>query len=346
MWHRTKILCFCLMITVIITLSFGASYAQSYKVKKGDNLHDIAKKYHVSVEEIKEANKLKTIRLMPGDKITVPAKASAKNTEKSPEAKDAKNKKSSNEPAANETAVYHTVKKGDTPAGVSKKYSISVKELLELNNLKSAKRLKPGQRLLVRKPSESPKETDDSAELAKAEIRERLLEIKQAEEQMPDEEKTKDIKKQLMMVAKMMLNIPYKFGGNTLKGIDCSAYVQKVFNVMDIFLPRAAREQFQIGTPVAKEELNIGDLVFFRTYAKFPSHVGIYIGDNQFIHASSKGKKVTIDSLDEPYYTRRFIGAKRLITDDAQENDSQTNDEEKANTQYEKIMQALDFVSS
>jgi cell wall-associated NlpC family hydrolase len=113
-----------------------------------------------------------------------------------------------------------------------------------------------------------------------------------------------------------MLDIPYRFGGNSFLGIDCSGYVQKVFSLLDIMLPRTAREQFRRGKLVVKEELSAGDLVFFRTYAKFPSHVGIYLGDNRFIHASSTERKVTIDSLDAPYYLKRFIGARRLPLND------------------------------
>ena len=110
-----------------------------------------------------------------------------------------------------------------------------------------------------------------------------------------------------------MLNIPYRFGGNTLVGIDCSAYVKKVYSLIGVNLPRSAREQFAEGKPVDGSELSMGDLVFFKTYASFPSHVGIYLGNNLFIHASSRSKKVTIDSLETPYYLKRFIGAKRFI---------------------------------
>jgi cell wall-associated NlpC family hydrolase len=109
-----------------------------------------------------------------------------------------------------------------------------------------------------------------------------------------------------------MLNIPYLLGGNTYWGIDCSAYVQKVFGFLDISLPRTAREQFKLGEKVHKENLSIGDLVFFRTYATFPSHVGIYLGQEQFIHASSFARRVRIDRIDKPYFVKRFIGAKRL----------------------------------
>jgi cell wall-associated NlpC family hydrolase len=120
------------------------------------------------------------------------------------------------------------------------------------------------------------------------------------------------IKEKLIGIAQKMLDIPYRFGGSSLLGIDCSGYVQKVFGLLDVVLPRTAREQFRLGKLVGREDLSIGDLVFFRTYAKFPSHVGIYLGDNRFIHASSKDRKVTIDSLDAPYYLKRFIGARRL----------------------------------
>lgn len=121
------------------------------------------------------------------------------------------------------------------------------------------------------------------------------------------------MQERLVLFAKKLLDIPYRFGGNSLLGIDCSAYVQKVYNVIGVSLPRSAREQFTEGDPVDMEELSIGDLVFFKTYASFPSHVGIYLGNSLFIHASSRSKKVTIDSLDTPYYFKRFIGAKRVI---------------------------------
>ena len=103
-----------------------------------------------------------------------------------------------------------------------------------------------------------------------------------------------------------------KFGGSSLRGIDCSAYVQRVFRYFSIDLPRTAREQFKAGVKISKRELRIGDLLFFKTYARYPSHVGIYIGEGKMIHASSRSKKVTISSINDPYYVRRYIGAVRL----------------------------------
>jgi len=91
----------------------------------------------------------------------------------------------------------------------------------------------------------------------------------------------------VLLYARDLLGVPYRFGGATLRAIDCSAFVQKVFRSIGIDLPRTAREQFKIGREVDRVDIAKGDLVFFKTYSRYyPSHVGIYIGDNYFIHAS------------------------------------------------------------
>jgi len=109
------------------------------------------------------------------------------------------------------------------------------------------------------------------------------------------------------------LGTPYRFGGESSSGIDCSSFVQKVFRENQIELPRTAREQIAQGTEVAPGELKKGDLVFFHTYASYPSHVGIYLGDGKMIHASSGKGEVTVSNLDSDYYRSRFIGAKRVV---------------------------------
>jgi hypothetical protein len=81
---------------------------------------------------------------------------------------------------------------------------------------------------------------------------------------------------------------------------------------MDVKLPRTAREQFVVGEQVLSSDLKKGDLLFFRTYASFPSHVGIYLGENRMIHASSRDRRVVVSKMDTPYYRSRFIGAKRI----------------------------------
>lgn len=109
------------------------------------------------------------------------------------------------------------------------------------------------------------------------------------------------------------IGTPYRLGGMDANGIDCSAYTWKVFNnAMNIELPRSTSDQFRTGRSVSTSNLQFGDLIFFNTTGRNPSHVGIYIGDNLFAHASiSYG--VTISSLESTYYQRRVTGARRVL---------------------------------
>lgn len=109
------------------------------------------------------------------------------------------------------------------------------------------------------------------------------------------------------------LDTPYKYGGNTENGIDCSAFTKQVFqNSLDVELPRSTREQFKIGENISKYDLKFGDLVYFNTTKRsYPGHVGIYLGDEQFVHAS-RSLGVTVSSLSSAYYKKRFIGARRV----------------------------------
>lgn len=117
----------------------------------------------------------------------------------------------------------------------------------------------------------------------------------------------------VMEIIKYM-NTPYKYGGNSMKGIDCSAFTQTVYrDALSIDINRSAREQYKQGEVITeKSELKFGDLVFFNTRRRVrPGHVGIYIGDNLFAHASTK-HGVTVSSLDHNYYSARYMGARRI----------------------------------
>lgn len=125
---------------------------------------------------------------------------------------------------------------------------------------------------------------------------------------------------QVMEFIMEWLGRPYRFGGSSADGIDCSAFMQTLFRTCaGALLPRTAQEQAAYGQPVERvEDLQFGDLVFFHTRNHaWVSHVGIYLGDNLFAHASSR-YGVTVSSLESTYYRKRFLGGRRLTIADLQ----------------------------
>ncbi|SFN22102.1 C40 family peptidase [Dokdonella immobilis] len=117
----------------------------------------------------------------------------------------------------------------------------------------------------------------------------------------------------LTRLADGLRNIRYKRGGRSpTTGFDCSGFVRYVFRQgIGAELPNTSSAQFLTGHAVARDAMRSGDLVFFRTRGKRVSHVGIYLGEGRFIHAPSSGKTVSVSSLSEHYWSRRFAGARR-----------------------------------
>lgn len=123
------------------------------------------------------------------------------------------------------------------------------------------------------------------------------------------------IHEDILSTAKKQLGVRYLFGGTTTNGFDCSGFIGFVFQQQGITLPRTANEQFRVGQSVQKSQLVKGDLVFFETYKPGPSHSGIYIGNGQFISATSS-RGIAISSVNDPYYWGpRFLGARRVLVE-------------------------------
>jgi len=287
--------------------------SETYRIKKGDNLSSISKRFHISVQSLKKANHLKSNALSLNQALIIPTKHNKK-AEKScriSTTKAAKNK-------------IYVIRKGDTLAKIAKVTGVSVSDLKTINRVKST-RLRPGQRLALSYPQpvkpvrEVPEpehfNLNDLEEIENPpETPENNLNVEE-EEPAPrflgkwDDSKERDL---LVKISKGFLGAPYRFGGASLKGLDCSAFVKRVYSIFDINLPRTAREQAQLGQKVSREQLAVGDLVFFHT-RRYIGHVGIYIGNDQFVHAASgRHREVTISSLNEPYYDKHFIKAVRL----------------------------------
>ena len=146
-------------------------------------------------------------------------------------------------------------------------------------------------------------------------------EVTQYEEQSA--ENWSDRAREVLVNALSLTGIRYKYGGSSPEtGFDCSGFVRYVFKqAASLTLPRSAIEISQLGTTVPKNELQPGDLVFFNTLKSAFSHVGIYLGNNRFIHSPSSGGKVRVENMEDGYWAKHYNGAQRLD----QKNMSQKN---------------------
>ena len=114
--------------------------------------------------------------------------------------------------------------------------------------------------------------------------------------------------------AERFVGIPYRWGGNNVvDGMDCSGFVRAVYNLCGLNIPRTSRDQFKAGDSVIKDDLKDGDLVFFGSSADKINHVGIYVGGGKFVHAPRQGEEIRITAVNEGYFEKRFVGARRYF---------------------------------
>ena len=133
-----------------------------------------------------------------------------------------------------------------------------------------------------------------------------------------EESGLESVRKEIVARAHSFLGMPYRWGGYTQEnGFDCSGLTMAVYDLVGLHLPRTSLAQFRTGTPVSKENLDRGDLVFFLSQKRNRiSHVGIYTGDGNFIHAPGKNKIIRVESLSNQYFQNRFAGARTYLTHD------------------------------
>ena len=123
------------------------------------------------------------------------------------------------------------------------------------------------------------------------------------------------LRSEIVRTAKSFLGVPYRWGGTSpARGFDCSGFSMTVYQLNGLNLPRSSKAQWKVGMPIDRDQLSQGDLVFFATTGSGKvSHVGIYLGENNIIHAPGWGKKIRIDSLSKKYYRRHFVGMRSYL---------------------------------
>jgi len=164
----------------------------------------------------------------------------------------------------------------------------------------------PQKEIISPRPAEVPKTPKDRSKAGTGEIGE-------SARQRPARE-SGDMGAIAARTAERFVGIPYRWGGeNVVDGMDCSGFVRAVYNLCGLSIPRNSRDQYKAGDPVLKDDLRDGDLVFFGSSADSINHVGIYVGNGKFVHAPRRGEDIRLSGVDESYFEKRFVGARRYF---------------------------------
>lgn len=297
-----------------------AQSASTYTVQRGDTLFSIAKRHDTTVEILMRLNSLSDATLSVGQVLQLPPRV-----------------------------VQHTVQRGDTLFSIARRYGSTVQAIQQENNLEGTT-LSLGQVLRIPQvsvaapsnPAANPSASNpspanpnpgpppgSSANLVNSTPLPsppppQPTAPQPAPEPAPQPQPGQpadtdyDPTHPLILVVLKYLGLPYVFGANSDRAVDCSAFVQQVYAEVGIKVPRTSREQWGTFTTV-QGAMRQGDLVFFSFGGRQIDHVGIYLGRGVFAHANSYGSRVVIESLDSPYYKRVYRGAKRVEALSAQQ---------------------------
>lgn len=252
------------------------SATTKYTVKSGDSLWKIANNYNLTVQQIRNINNLKSDVLYVGQVLKLTGKASSGSSSSS----------SSSSNASSGTTTTYTVKSGDSLWVIAQKFNVTAQQIREKNNLKTDV-LQVGQKLVISGKASSSSSSGSSNNTSSTSAKINTM----------------------ISAAKAQLGVPYRWGGTTPSGFDCSGFIYYVLNKVTSVSRLTAAGYWNTMKSVSQPA--VGDFVFFSTYKAGPSHVGIYLGNGEFINANDSG--VVISNMNNSYWKQRYLGAKRYF---------------------------------
>lgn len=284
----------------------------THTVQKGDTLYSIAKRYGTTVEALLKLNGMSSPSIAIGQVLRLSTGVEAAPPPSNPPVPTA--------------ASTHTVQKGDTLYSIARRYGVTLEAVMRENKLED-NNLGVGQVLRIPQGQPQPAQPVNNPTPANPVPNPTLTPLPNPT--LPDPTPPQpspepvqppstlpgdtdyDPANPLVSVVLKYLGLPYVFGSNSDRAVDCSAFVQQVYSELGIKVPRTSREQWAAFSSV-QGVMKQGDLVFFSFGGKQIDHVGIYLGRGVFAHANSYGSRVVIESLDSPYYKKVYRGAKRV----------------------------------
>lgn len=281
---------------LVLAVPALAVAAQTHVVQAGDTLWSIARRYGVSVDVLTSTNRLSNANaLQLGQRLSIPSTAPGVRPSAA---------------AAEGARLTHVVVAGDTLWSIARRYQVPVQKIAEANRLSHPDALRLGQPLVIplpasRRPSgvdvSTPSQRAGNAATLRRPVSAALLPSRGAKWGSA-----------LLAMASRQVGVRYRWGGMSPRGFDCSGFIGYVMRTVGVSLPRTTSAMWAEGRAVPRDRLSLGDIVFFNTTRPGPSHAGIYIGNNQFIHSSSGFGRVTVTSMDYRYYKPRYLGARRF----------------------------------
>lgn len=296
----------------------AAGGSARYVVRAGDTLYEIAKRHGVSVQALARANSAgENLRI--GQVLVIPGRDTAAVTTASTSSRANGQRRQAS------GGAWHTVAPGETIWSIAKEHGVSPEALAKANG--AGNRLQIGQRLRIPGSGTSPRKTPAKAPKkvphSRTQVRPPLHELALEDEAWSPDGSGKEsklgqavkesVRSLVVRTALAYRGGHYVRGGSGPHGFDCSGFTRYVFRkAANISLPHTSSGQFRLGRKVDASDLAPGDLVFFRRGGGV-GHVGVYIGNGQFVHASNPRRGIRVDSINHGSYRRRFVGARRIL---------------------------------